>query len=613
MGRIIEMMDKPNTNIVNTVPKLFWYNVENYGNDITMWRKNKGIWESHTWNDYGNWARELGHALIAEGLKKGDKVSILSETRLEWVVIDMAIMGIGCITAPVYASNTEDQVKYIVKHSESKIVFAEDQEQLDKMMSIWDDLSEIKKVVVIDKYIQNELPNVISIEKFRESGASHRTNNKGNFEDKLHSIKPDDIISFTYTSGTTGDPKAGMFNSNNVISVAKSLPDLLPTYRNDLGISYLPLSHIAERLLGHFIKLYSGYVTVYADSLEDMPYNLRQTGPTVMFGTPRVFEKFYAKISIAIKGATTFQKTIYNWALSVGKKYSELKDEGKEPSLWIKLNRLLAHFLVFRKIKDMFGGNIRYLLSGAAPISPNIIRYFHWVGLDIYEGYGMTETTGIVTGNKIGKAKIGSVGQALANTKIKIAADGEICTMCPQNISGYYKNEEDTKELLIPDENGDVWLHTGDIGYLDEDGYLFITDRKKDIIITAGGKNVAPQNIENLLKTSPYVSLAMVYGDKKPYLTALITLDEDEIAKFAKDNRIMYQDLSDLTKKQKIIDLIKGEISQLNRDLASYETVKKFRILEEELDQDKDEVTPTLKVKRKVVINNYQELINEMY
>ena len=225
----------------------------------------------------------------------------------------------------------------------------------------------------------------------------------------------------------------------------------------------------------------------------------------------------------------------------------------------------------------------------------------------------MTETTGIVTGNKIGKAKIGSVGQALANTEIRIADDGEICTKCPQNISGYYNNEQGTKELLIPDKNGDVWLHTGDIGYLDEDGYLFITDRKKDIIITAGGKNVAPQNIENLLKTSPYISLAMVYGDKKPYLTALITLDEDEIAKFAKDNRIMYQDLSDLTKKQKVLDLLNSEISQLNRELASYETIKKFRILEEELDQDKDEVTPTLKVKRKVVINNYQDLINEMY
>ena len=426
-------------------------------------------------------------------------------------------------------------------------------------------------------------------------------------------VKPNDIISFTYTSGTTGNPKAGMFNSKNVITVAKNLPDMLPTYRTDLGISYLPLSHIAERLLGHFIKLYSGYVTVFADSLEDMPYNLRQSGPTIMFGTPRVFEKFYARISIAIKDASLFQKTIYNWALSVGKNYTELKDQGRKPSLWLKLNRILAHFLVYRKIKDMFGGNIRFLLSGAAPISPNIIRYFHWIGLDIYEGYGMTETTGIVTGNKIGKAKIGSVGQALADTEIRIAEDGEICTRCPQNISGYYNNEEATNELLIPDEKGDIWLHTGDIGYLDEEGYLFITDRKKDIIITAGGKNVAPQNIENLLKTSPYISLAMVYGDKKPYLTALVTLDEDEIAKFARDKKIMYQDLADLSKKQEVLDLLHHEISGLNRDLASYETVKKFRILEEELDQDKDEVTPTLKVKRKVVIEHYQDLIKEMY
>lgn len=532
---------------------------------------------------------------------------------MEWVVLDMAIMGIGCITAPVYPSNTEEQVKYIVKHSESKVVFAEDQEQLDKMLVIWKDLPMVKKIVVIDKYYPRNLPNVISLDGYRDLGQLHRGENTGKFEERLKLVKPNDIISFTYTSGTTGNPKAGMFNSKNVITVAKNLPDMLPTYRTDLGISYLPLSHIAERLLGHFIKLYSGYVTVFADSLEDMPYNLRQTGPTIMFGTPRVFEKFYARISIAIKDASLFQKTIYNWALGVGKNYTELKDQGGKPNLWLKLNKILAHFLVYRKIKDMFGGNIRFLISGAAPISPNIIRYFHWIGLDIYEGYGLTETTGIVTGNKMGKAKIGSVGQALADTEIRIAEDGEICTRCPQNISGYYNNEEATNELLIPDEKGDIWLHTGDIGYLDEEGYLFITDRKKDIIITAGGKNVAPQNIENLLKTSPYISLAMVYGDKKPYLTALVTLDEDEIAKFARDKKIMYQDLADLSKKQEVLDLLHHEISGLNRDLASYETVKKFRILEEELDQDKDEVTPTLKVKRKVVIEHYQDLIKEMY
>ena len=606
-------MDKPDTTRINTVPKLFWYNVENYRDDVTMWRKHRGVWEAHTWGNYGNWSRDIGHALIAEGLKSGDKISILSETRMEWVILDMAIMGIGCITAPVYPSNTEEQVKYIVKHSESKVVFAEDQEQLDKMLVIWKDLPLVKKVVVIDKYYPRDLPNVITLNDYREFGKTHRSNNPGKFEERLASVEPEDIISFTYTSGTTGYPKAGMFNSHNVISVAKHLPDMLPTDRSDLGISYLPLSHIAERLLGHFIKLYSGYVTVFADSLEDMPYNLRQTGPTIMFGTPRVFEKFYARISIAMKDATLLQKTIYDWALKVGKKYTELKDKGLQPSLLLKFNRFLAHFLVYRKIKDMFGGNIRFLLSGAAPISPNIIRYFHWVGLDIYEGYGMTETTGIVTGNKIGEAKIGSVGQALPGTEIRIAEDGEICTRCPQNISGYYKNEDATRELLIPDEKGNIWLHTGDIGHLDEEGYLFITDRKKDIIITAGGKNVAPQNIENLLKTSPYISLAMVYGDKKPYLTALVTLDEDEIVKFARDKKIMYQDLADLSKQQEVLDLLHHEISVLNLDLASYETVKKFRILEEELDQDKDEVTPTLKVKRKVVIDHYQDLIDNMY
>jgi len=493
-------MERPDITSINTVPELFWHNVENYRDDITMWRKQRGVWESHTWGDYGDWSRDIGHALIAQGLKSGDKISIISETRMEWVVLDMAIMGIGCITAPVYPSNTEEQVKYIVKHSESKVVFAEDQEQLDKMLVIWKDLPMVKKIVVIDKYYPRNLPNVISLDGYRDLGQLHRGENTGKFEERLKLVKPNDIISFTYTSGTTGNPKAGMFNSKNVITVAKNLPEMLPTYRTDLGISYLPLSHIAERLLGHFIKLYSGYVTVFADSLEDMPYNLRQTGPTIMFGTPRVFEKFYARISIAIKDASLFQKTIYNWALGVGKNYTELKDQGGKPNLWLKLNKILAHFLVYRKIKDMFGGNIRFLISGAAPISPNIIRYFHWIGLDIYEGYGLTETTGIVTGNKMGKAKIGSVGQALADTEIRIAEDGEICTRCPQNISGYYNNEEATNELLIPDEKGDIWLHTGDIGYLDEEGYLFITDRKKDIIITAGGKNVARKILKIYLR-----------------------------------------------------------------------------------------------------------------
>jgi len=273
----------------------------------------------------------------------------------------------------------------------------------------------------------------------------------------------------------------------------------------------------------------------------------------------------------------------------------------------------IAKFLIHDKIKDIFGGKIRTILTGAAPISREIIHFFNWVGLDVYEAYGMTETSGVITIQSEGKTKIGSVGIPIPGTELKILEDGEICCRGEQNIQGYYKNEEATNELLKPDGEGGFWLHTGDVGHIDEEGYLFITDRKKDIIITAGGKNVAPQNIENLMKTSPYISQAMVHGDKKPYLTMLVTLDEDEITKFARDQKILYQDLSDLTKKQDVIDLIHHEISTLNKELASYETIKKFHILEEELDQDKDEVTPTLKVKRKVVIAHYQHFIDGMY
>ena len=380
-----------------------------------------------------------------------------------------------------------------------------------------------------------------------------------------------------------------------------------------MSIAYLPLSHIAERDLGHFMKLYSGNVTVFAESLEDMPVNLIQSGPTIMFGTPRVFEKYYARISSGIKDATWFQKKIYHWAVKVGKSYIELKDEGESPTLYLQIKYTVAHFLTFQKIHDIFGGNIRFMISGAAPISPNIIRYFHWVGLDIYEVYGMTETTGVISANRMGRVKIGSVGEIYPDTEVKIAEDGEICSRGPQNISGYYRNEEASSELLIQDEQGAVWLHTGDVGHIDDEGYLFITDRKKDIIITAGGKNIAPQNIENLMKTSSFISQTIVYGDRKPYLTMLVTLDEDEIAKFGRDQKILYQDLADLSKKQEVVDLLHHEISALNKELASYETIKKFRILEEELDQDKDEITPTLKVKRDVVFAHYQYLIDEMY
>ncbi len=606
-------LSSPDLTVYNTVPKLFWYNVENYGSDITTWWKQKGLWEPVTWVQYGDWVRDIANALLKAGIQGGDKVSILSQTRFEWVAIDLAIMSIGAVTAPIYHSNTDEQVHYIADHSGSILVFAEDQEQLDKILNIWKNLPNVTQVVVFDKYLPNDIPNVTSLLSFRDEGIQYGRDHPNKLTDKIKQGKPKDLVSFIYTSGTTGHPKAGMINSRNVLAVIKHLKPMYHMTREDLSIAYLPLAHIAERDLGHFMKLYIGNVTIFAESLGDMPANLRQTGPTVLFGTPRVFEKFYARISTGIKDATWIQKTIYDWAMKVGQLFSETKDENKSvsPYLWVK--HKIAHFFIFRKIHDIFGCRIRFMISGAAPISPNIIHFFHWIGLDIYEVYGMTETTGVISANQIGQIKIGSVGKIFPDTEVKIAKDGEILCRSPQNIQGYYHNEEATAELLVKDEDGVEWLHTGDVGHLDDDGYLFITDRKKDLIITAGGKNVAPQNIENLLKTSPYVSQSMVYGDKKAYLTSLITLDEDEIAKFARDRKILYQDLGDLTKKKEVIELIHHEISLLNRELAGYETIKKFHILEEDFDQDKDELTPTMKIRRKVVTERYRNILENLY
>ncbi len=602
-----------NYNTYNTIPKLFWRQVTDFSDKISIWDKKEGLWQSTTWGEYGSHARDIGNALLASGIKKGDKISILSQTRSDWVYCDMGIISIGCVTAPIYHSNTNEQVFYIANQSDSVFAFVEDQEQLDKMLAIWDRLPNIKQIVVMDHYSPTDLPNVCSLDDFIQLGQQYGKDYPDQFVESIHAGQPDDIISFTYTSGTTGNPKAGMYTSWNIIASAKELPNAIGVKRDDFYVCFLPMAHIAERLVGHFIRLFTGHPAAFAESIEDMPQNIRQTGPTVVFGTPRVWEKFYAKIMTGIGDATWIQQKIYHWAIGVGKIVSDKKIAGESLSIWHRLKGWLAHLLVLEKIKDIFGGNIRCMLTGAAPISKEIIHFFNWVGVEVYEAFGMTETSGIISVNSTGKTKIGSVGLPIKGTEIKIMEDGEICCRGDQNIQGYYKNEEATDELLHPDGEGGFWLHTGDVGHVDEDGYLFITDRKKDIIITAGGKNVAPQNIENLMKTSPYISQAMVIGDKKPYLTMLVTLDEDEITKFARDRKILYQDLGDLTKKEEVIDLLNHVIKEKNKDLASYESVKKFRILEEELDQDKDEVTPTLKVKRKVVTANNQDLIDAMY
>ena len=600
-------------NKYNTIPKLFWRQVRKFPDKTTIWRKQGGSWKSETWKQYGTFSEEVGNALLASGVQTGKKISILSQTRPEWGMCDMGIICVGCVTAPIYHSNTNEQVFYMADQSDSVLAFVEDQEQLDKMLAIWDRLPKIEKIVVFDRYHPSDMPNVCSLDQFLELGREYGKKHPDLFEELIESCEPDDIISLTYTSGTTGNPKAAMFTSRNIIASSRYLPEATKISAEDLYVCYLPLAHVAERLIGHFLRFLVGNAAVFAESIEDMPSNIRQTGPTVVFGTPRVWEKFYARIFTGIDDATWLQQKIYHWAIHVGKANCDVREAGKPPGFWLKIKSIVARFLVLDKIKEIFGGKIRYMLTGAAPISEQILYFFNWVGIQVFEGYGMTETSGIISIQTEGEVKIGSVGRAIPGTELKITEDGEICVRGEQNISGYYKDEEASNELLKPDGEGGYWLHTGDVGHLDDEGFLFITDRMKDILITSGGKNVAPQNIENLLKTSPYVSQAMVYGDRKPSLTALITLDEDEINKFGRDRKILYQDLGDLSRKPEVLDLMRSEVHKMNSELASYETIKRFRILEEDFDQDKDEITPTFKIRRKVIIKHYNNLIDEMY
>ena len=463
-------INKPEFSIYNTVPKAFWYHVNEQQDAIANWTKQKGVWTSQTWGEYGAVTKKIGQALLATGMSPGDKVSILSQTRLEWVMCDMAIMCIGCITAPVYHSSNPELVHYIAEHSETRFMFVEDQEQLDKILEIWDRLPKLEKVIVIEPYYPKDLPNVIPFLEFIETGIDNES-----FQKRIEASKPEEVISFIYTSGTTGYPKAGVINNHNVISAIRHLPDMIEVKKDDISIAYLPLAHIAERLIGHFIKLVYGNKTAFAESIEDMPDNVRQVGPTIILGTPRIFEKYYARIVTGIDDATWAQKTVYNWAVQTGKKRAKLLAKGKTISLLMRIRSNIAQFLIFNKINEIFGSRLRVMLSGAAPLSPEIIHYFSWMGITIYEGYGMTETTGIISCNRPGFIKIGSVGRALPDTEIRIANDGEICVRAPQNIQNYYKNDGETKELLKPDDNGSFWLHTGDVGHLDEEGYLFIT------------------------------------------------------------------------------------------------------------------------------------------
>ncbi len=595
----------------DTVPKLFFHRVEKYKGRVALRKKELGIWNKITWRQYGEKVRQVGMGLVALGLKPKDRVAIIGNSRPEWIYADLGNLSVNGVSVGVYTSCSAEEVKYHLSHSDARFFVVEDEEQLDKALGIRDQLSNLEKIIVMDmkglKHFND--PMVISFDELIQVGSEFDQKNQGLFEQRLEKTRPDDIATFIYTSGTTGPPKGALLSHSNIICNSNAYAEHVPAFDTDVVLSYLPLCHIGERTMSVYHAINMGFTVFFAESPDTVPDNLKEVSPTFFFAVPRIWEKFYSAINIGIQNATWFKRQIYKLSMHIGKNAATRKLNHERLPFGLRLANLLVSITVFRKIKKLLGiDRARFALSGAAPISPDVLEYFHALGVNIRESYGLTESSALISMHKDQKIRLGTCGEALPGIEIKIADDGEILVRGANVFQGYFKDEENTRRTLI-----DGWLHTGDLGELSDDGFLRITGRKKDVIITSGGKNISPQYIENLLKFSPYVVDAIVIGDGRKYLTAIIIVDEENVIKYAQDNRVPFTTYASLTKTREIRKLIEDEVEKVNSKLSRVEQIKKFAIADKVLDQDDDELTPTMKVKRKKISAAYKDIIENMY
>ncbi len=591
------------------IPEMFWKQVGKNPKKMAYKHKKGNEWTGIPWEEAGKIVHQIASGLLELGLKPGEKVAILAASRWEWILCDIAALSCGAITIPIYPSNTPEQAAYIVQDSESRFLFAENKDQLEKIIQTKHQLPILEKVIVFVPGGAPLLNWVMTLRQLQEKGIAALQKNSQTMKERLSSIDPQQDATYVYTSGTTGPPKGVMQSHLNHVAMATNLAKSVSIGKEDIHLLFLPLAHSFARAL-EFHHLHVGNLLAFAESIDKVVQNLQEVRPHVMGSVPRIFEKAHTAILSKVNAGSPLKKAIFNWAYAVGKEVSESRQKKKVPSILVQIKHILAYKLVFSKIHQTFGGRIRFFISGGAPLSKEIALFFHALGIQILEGYGLTETCPATHVNRLDNYKFGAVGPAIPEVEVKIASDGEILVRGPNIAKGYFKKPEATREAWDPEG----WFHTGDIGEVDQEGFLKITDRKKDLIVTAGGKNVAPQNIENLLKADPYISQVMVYGDRKPYLTALITLDEAEVKKFAQDKGISNgKDLQELVKRPEIVKLIEGIVQNKNKELASYESIKKFTILPADFTQESGELTPTLKVKRKVVWEKYKDRIESMY
>ena len=605
-----------NTHVVmpgETMVEVFWNAVAQRGQRLMMREKKLGIWRGWTWHETGDAVRQLAMGLAAHGFAPGDCASILANTRLEWVLADMAVLSAGGVSNGIYPTDAAPQVQYQCEDSSTTVLFVEDEEQLDKALVTREQLPKLKLIVVMDTEGLTRFsdPMVISLDQLREKGAAFDAANAGLFEQRVHSRRPDDLAILIYTSGTTGKPKGAMHSHAALVYIVRGYNQVLRQDETDERMLFLPLCHVAERLGGQYFSIYTGTVFNFVENPDTVPENVREIAPTTFTAVPRVWEKFYSAVTIAIAEAGAFQQAIYKMCMAVGYAVSDRVLAQQAVPMWLKAAFHLANLLALNNVRRMMGiQRARILVTGAAPISPELVRWYLALGLPMMEVWGQTESCGGSTAMPAHRIKLGSIGTACPYNEVMVDPNTqELLIRGPNVFMGYLNQPEKTAETV--DAQG--WLHTGDVGSVDADGYFRITDRMKDIIITAGGKNITPSEWENELKFSPYVTDAVVIGDKRAYLTVIIMIDLDNVEKFAQDRDVPFSNYASLTRAAEVQALIQAEIEKVNRKFARVEQIKHFRLLDTQLTAEDDELTPTMKLKRKFVEQKYKDMIEEMY
>ncbi|MBJ50493.1 MAG: long-chain fatty acid--CoA ligase [Gammaproteobacteria bacterium] len=594
-----------------TVPQLFWQRVTEYATKTAIREKDFGIWNEYSWGDYGEIARLVGLGLLSLGLRRGDVCSIASEVNKEWMFADLGIICAGGVTNGVYPTDAPNQVEYLVTDSSTRFYFAEDEEQLDKVLEVRDRTPSLEKVFIFDMEGLRQLddPMCQSFEQLLELGREYARANSDRWRTEIEAAKPDDLMVLTYTSGTTGPPKGAMITQQNMMFMMQCLQSCYGIHEDDEQLGFLPLAHVAGRMFYTFSLIESRAVINLVESPETVVRDLQEVEPTIHFAVPRVWEKQFSTVAIKLKEATWLGRVAYDAGLKVGQKRAAYLKTLTRVPLYLKCAFFVFDNLVFRNIRRALGiDKCRWLSTAAAPIAPDLIDWYWSIGKPMYEVYGQTECTGIATANLLDDFRIGSVGKAIEDVEVVLSEEDEILIRSPGVIKGYWNKAEKTAETI---RQG--WLHTGDVGRIDDDGFIYIIDRMKDIIITAGGKNITPSEIENQLKFSPYVTDAVVVGDKRPYLTCLVMIDDENVTKYAQDNDVPFTNYTSLCHTQEVQDLVHGEIEKVNVKFARVETIKKFRLIDQLLDAEDDELTPTQKLKRKVVNEKYADLIDGMY